>query len=90
MIGGVASTFIWVVQGGYLNLLFIELKEKGRYFSIFNAIINLRSVLGPMITVLALGYGNVQIYFGILTFFSLFSGLFALIFLKDFSPPPHE
>ena len=41
----------------------------------------MRSIVGPLVTVLALGYGNSIIYFYSLTLFSIFSGILAYIWI---------
>ena len=73
IIGGSASSILWVLYGLYMVEFCsgIDPHKKGYYFGVSTAIINLRSILGPILTIFGLGLGNEQIFFGLLSLFAL-------------------
>ena len=60
IIGGSASCILWVLYGLYMVEFCcgVDPQKKGYYFGVSTAIINLRSILGPILTIFGLGLGN--------------------------------
>ena len=84
IIGGGACTFLWIIFGLFLSYYSPKVSPdlRGYLFSLSSAIINVRVIIGPLLTIFGLGYGNERIFFFILSFFALLAIPYPALFIS--------